>query len=101
MIESEGKVLGLKIIGNVTKEDFNLLDPEMQALVEKEGSISLLLDMTEFKWEDIDAWGADLNFSRKYRHKIDKMVVIGDKVWEKWLTNQISWQRQPTNSCIC
>ena len=31
--------------------------PEMQALVDKEGSISLLLDMTQFKEEDIDAWG--------------------------------------------
>jgi len=33
--------------------------------------------------------GADLNFSRKYRHKIDKMVVIGDKVWENWLTTLV------------
>ena len=57
MSESKGNVLGLKIIGDVTKEDFKILMPEMQALVDKEGSISLLLDMTQFKEEDIDAWG--------------------------------------------
>ena len=79
MSESKGNVLGLKIIGNVTKEDFKILMPEMQALVDKEGSISLLLDMTQFKGEDIDAWGADFNFSRKYRGKINKMAIVGDK----------------------
>ena len=89
MSESEGNVLGLKIVDNVTKEDFKKLVPEVQALVEKEGTISLLLDMTKFKWEDIDAWGDDLNFSRKYRGKISKMVVIGDKTWEKWLTKLV------------
>lgn len=57
MSESKGNVLGLKIIGDVTKEDFKILMPEMQALVDKEGSISLLLDMTQFKGEAIDAWG--------------------------------------------
>ncbi len=58
----------------------------MQALVDKEGgSISLLFDMAQFKWEDIDAWGADFNFGRTYR-KIDKMAVVGNKTWQKWLT---------------
>lgn len=85
----EGNTLGLKVIGNVTKEDFKTLIPEVQALVEKEGTISLLLDMTQFKWEDIDAWGADLNFNRKYRHKITKMAIVGDKTWEKWLTKLV------------
>lgn len=89
MSESKGNVLGLKIIGNVTKEDFKILMPEMQALVDKEGSISLLLDMTQFKGEDIDAWGADFNFSRKYRGKINKIAIVGDKTWEKWLTKLV------------
>ena len=89
MSESKGNVLGLKIIGDVTKEDFKILMPEMQALVDKEGSISLLLDMTQFKGEDIDALGADFNFSRKYRNKINKMAIVGDKPWEKWLTKLV------------
>ena len=89
MSESKGNILGLKIIGDITKEDFKILEPEVQALVDKEGSIFLLLDMTQFKWEDIDAWGADFNFSRTYRNKIDKIAIVGNKTWEKWLTKLV------------
>ena len=89
MSESKGNVLGFKLIGDITKEDYKILVLEVQKLVEKEGSISLLSDMTQFKWVDIDAWGADFNFSRTYRNKINKMAVVGDKTWEKWLTNLV------------
>ena len=87
MIESKGNVLGFKIMGDVSKEDYKVLVPEVQALVDKEGSISLLLDITQFKWEDIDAWGADFDFGLTYRKKINKMAIVGDKTWEKWITN--------------
>jgi hypothetical protein len=36
MNESEGKVLGFKAIGTVTKADYNVLVPEVQALVDEE-----------------------------------------------------------------
>ena len=89
MSESKGNVLGFKLIGDVTKEDYKILVLEVQALIDKEGSISLLSDMTQFKWVDIDAWGDDFNFSRIYRKKINKMAIVGDKTWEKWLTNLV------------
>ncbi len=89
MSESKGNILGFKMIGDISKEDYKILVPEVQALIDKEGSISLLMDITQFKWEDIDAWGADFNFGRTYRKKINKMAVVGDKTWEKWITNLV------------
>ena len=86
MSESEGKVLGFKAVGTVTKEDYKVLVPEVKSIVDKEGSISMLLDLRQFKWENIDAWMADINFSRAYHQKIDKMAIVGDKNWEKWIT---------------
>lgn len=86
MSESEGKVLGFKVIGTVTKADYKVLVPEVESLIETEGSISLLFDLTQFKWEKIEAWGADLNFGRTYRGKIDKMAIVGDRPREKLIT---------------
>ncbi|MEN6291941.1 MAG: STAS/SEC14 domain-containing protein [Methanobacterium sp.] len=86
MSESEGKILGFKAVGTVTKADYKVLVPEVQTLIEKEGSISMLLDLRQFKWEDIGAWMADMNFGRTYHDKIDKMAIVGDKTWEKWMT---------------
>ena len=69
MSESEGKILGFKAVGTVTKADYKVLVPEVQTLIEKEGSISMLLDLRQFKWEDIGAWMADMNFGRTYHDK--------------------------------
>lgn len=84
--ESSGDVLGYKVSGTVTKSDYEVMVPEVQALVEQEGSIKVLLDMTDFKWEKVSAWGSDFRFGRDYHKKIEKMAIVGDKTWEKWLT---------------
>ena len=82
---SAGNVLGFKISGTVKKDDYAILVPEVEALVAKEDGVRLLLDMTGFKWEAINAWGADMKFGHNYRKKITKMALVGDKRWEKWL----------------
>ena len=59
---------------------------EVEALVQQESSICLLLDMEEFEGEKIKAWGADLKFGHEYRKKIAKMAIVGDKKWQEWMT---------------
>ena len=85
MSESSGNVIGFKVVGTITKTDYDTLVPEVEALVGREGEFRLLLDMTEFKWEKVEAWGADWRFGREYRKKIEKAAFVGDKEWEKWL----------------
>jgi hypothetical protein len=84
--ENEGKIVGFKIIGNVTKADYEVMIPEVDAIVKKEGSVSLLLDISQFKGEDLNALGDHFKMFRDYYKKIDKMAVIGDKSWEEWIT---------------
>lgn len=85
MDESAGNVVGYRIAGRITREDYEALTPEVEALVEQEGNIRLLLDMEGFEWEEMKAWGADFKFGRQFREKIDKLAIVGDKRWEKWL----------------
>ena len=87
MSESSGNVIGYRVSGHVTKEDYAVLTPEVQALVDKEGSIGLLLDLENFKWEEVSAWGADAKFGQTYRHKIAKLAVVGDKKWQHLIAN--------------
>jgi hypothetical protein len=83
--QSSGNVIGYKISGTVSKSDYQELVPEVESLVQQEGNIRLLLDLTEFKGEKVSAWGADFKFGRDYRKKIDKLAIVGDKKWEKWM----------------
>ena len=46
----------------------------------------MLLDLRRFKREEIEAWVSDLKFGLTYHDKIDKLAIVGDKEWEKWIT---------------
>ena len=46
----------------------------------------MLIDLSEFKCEKIEAWLQDLKFGSEFRHEIQKMAIVGDKTWEKWVT---------------
>ena len=85
MEESAGNAIGFRTVGRITKDDYQVLVPEVEALVEQEGNIRLLLDMEQFEGEEFKAWGADFKFGREFRKKIDKLAIVGDKRWEKWL----------------
>ncbi len=85
--ESSGNVVGYKAVGKLTKSDFEGLEPEVKALVNKEGTIRILFDMAGFKGETAKGWIADYKFGREFHNKIQKLAVVGDTTWEKWLTN--------------
>ena len=80
MDQSSGKVLGFKMIGDVTKADYETLDPAVEAAVKQHGSVNLLIDLTQFHWEKATAWGSDLDFGHTYKDKIDKMAMCS-VVW--------------------
>jgi hypothetical protein len=40
------------------------MEPEVDALVKKEGNVRILFNLTGFKWEKIDALVADLKFGQ-------------------------------------
>ncbi len=85
--QSSGSSIGFKISGTITKDDYTTLVPAMEALVDQAGDINLLIDLTDFKWEKVSAWGADMHFGSTYRKKIEKMAIVGDKKWQKWITH--------------
>lgn len=83
--ESSGPVVGYRVAGKVTIEDYQQLNPEIQALVDRYDNVKLLLDLQEFAGEEVKAWLPDLRFGHRFHDKIAKMVIIGDKRWQKWL----------------
>jgi len=86
MEESSDAAIGYTVIGEVGEADYQTLVPAVQAAIDKSGSINLLLDLTQFKWEKIDAWKSDIDFGETYKNKIDKMALVGNAKWERHLT---------------
>jgi hypothetical protein len=78
MDESSDAAIGYTVIGEVGEADFQTLVPAVQAAIDKNGSINLLLDLTQFKWEKVEAWKSDLDFGQTYKNRIDKMALVGN-----------------------
>lgn len=88
--QTSSNTLGFKVSGTVVKDDYAVLSSEVQALVDDVGNINMVLDVTEFDWEKVSAWGADLKFGHDYHKKITRMAIVGDKKWVKWATHLAS-----------
>jgi hypothetical protein len=86
MGQSEGNALGYRVVGDVTKDDYAELEPEVKAAIQKYGAVRLLFDLSNFKWEKVDAWGADLGFGHEFKDKIERMALVGNASWGKYVT---------------
>ena len=76
--------LTIKATRKVTRSDYDQLQPVIQKLVQAQGDIRLLLDMTEFQSENIDALRKDLTLGQDLSGKVERMAIVGGKKWEKW-----------------
>ena len=84
--QSSGNILGYKAIGKIAKDDYTALTADVEALLQQEDELCLLLDLEEAEGAKINAWGADFKFGHEYRKKIAKMAIVGDKKRQEWMT---------------
>jgi hypothetical protein len=85
MHRSEDNVLGYRVVGEVTKDDYGTLVPQVEAAVARYGAVRLLLDMSDFTWEKVEAWRSDIGFGREFKDSIERMALVGDRSWLKYL----------------
>ena len=57
------------------------MEPEVNTLVQKEGNVRILFNLTGFEWKKINAPVADLKFGHTFHEKIQRMAIVGDKKW--------------------
>ncbi|MDZ7578773.1 MAG: STAS/SEC14 domain-containing protein [Candidatus Nanopelagicales bacterium] len=82
---SQGSMVGYRVWGSVVKSDYAVIVPELEALVAEHGTVQLLCDLTDFKWEKASAWPSDMRFGHEFRHKISKMAIVGNGIGQKFI----------------
>jgi len=86
MEQSEANVLGYRVVGDVTKDDYPPLTSTVEAAIKEYGAIRILIDMHDFKGEKPDAWSSDLAFGKEFKGQIERMALVGDQSWGKYMT---------------
>ena len=86
LIESvETKTLEVKASGKLSADDYETLEPGVEKLIEASGKIKVLFIMHDFHGWDLGAVWEDIKFATKHCRDIDKVAMVGDKAWEKWM----------------
>jgi hypothetical protein len=83
--QSSAKVLAFKMSGKLHDEDYKKFVPLVDAALEKQGKVRLLAQFENFHGWDLHAMWDDIKFASTHCTKIERIALVGEKTWEKWM----------------
>ena len=78
-------ILGFKLSGKLHDEDYKRLVPAVDAAIASDGKTRILAQFHDFHGWDAKALWDDIKFSTTHCAKINKIALVGEKTWEKWM----------------
>ncbi len=84
--DHQGKVLTIRATGKLVTEDYSHFLPEIERLIVQHGRIRILFEMHDFHGWKLGAAWEDLKFDIKHFGDIERLAVVGESNWEKWMT---------------
>jgi hypothetical protein len=82
---AEAKLLEVKVSGKITKEGYEHFEPAVSEMIEASGKIKILFVMHDFHGWDLGAVWEDTKFATKHCRDIEKIAMVGEHAWEKWM----------------
>ena len=79
------KVLGFKMSGKLHDEDYKHFVPLVDEAIARDGKVRVLAQFHDFKGWDMHALWDDIKFSTTHCTKIERIALVGEKAWEKWM----------------
>ena|ERR1043166_8473489 len=79
------RILGFKITGKLHDEDYKHFVPIVEAAIQAHGKIRLLAQFEDFHGWDLHAAWDDTKFATKHCADVERIAIVGDKQWEKWM----------------
>jgi SpoIIAA-like len=79
------RVLAFKMSGKLHDEDYKKFVPMVDDAIAKSGKVRMLAQFHDFHGWDAKALWDDIKFSTTHCTKIDRIALVGEKTWEKWM----------------
>lgn len=93
MIKTEVVAPGvLKIVApeKLAAGDFAELAPKVEAMMQQQGDIRLLIDASRLEgWENIAALEEHAAFVKAHQQKVERIAVIARHDWQHWLVGAV------------
>lgn len=79
------KTIGFKLSGKLHHEDYKSFVPAVEAVLAAQGKVRLFAQLEDFHGADLHAVWDDLKFGFKHYSDFDRIAMVGDRRWEKWM----------------
>ena len=88
LAQSEGRILGVRLTGSVSDEDYEkVFIPALDKLIKEHGKIRCLYYMDEgFEGWELGAMWDDATYGIRHKDDFDKIAVVGGPKWAEWGT---------------
>ena len=80
-----GRTLGFKLSGKLRDADYKSFVPLVDRAISDGGKVRLLALFQGFHGWDAHALWDDIKFSTTHCAKIERIALVGEKTWEKWM----------------
>jgi hypothetical protein len=77
--------LGFTLSGKLHDADYQSFVPAVDKAVAEHGKVKLLARFHDFHGWDAKALWDDIKFSTTHCTKIERIAIVGEKTWEKWM----------------
>jgi hypothetical protein len=81
-----GKVLNIRAVGKLIREDYEALIPRLEQLVQTLGIVRILFEMKDFQGWNAGAVWQDIRFDVRHFSGIERIALVGDRKWEKGMS---------------
>ena len=71
--------------GKLHKSEYDQLVPLLEDVIKEHGKVRLLFIMEDFHGWEVAAFLEEIKFDLKHFKHFDRIALVGDKTWEKWM----------------
>jgi len=82
----EDNIYAVRVSGKLSHEDYQAFLPQLESLIKPNEKIALLIELDDFHGVDLSAMKDDFFFGMKHGDSFEKVAIVGDKKWQKWMT---------------
>lgn len=80
------KTVAFKLSGKLHDEDYKSFVPTLETILGTEGKLRLFAQFENFHGWDMHAMWDDFKFGLKHYSDFERIAMVGDKRWEKWMS---------------
>ena len=85
-LESSGRLMHGIVTGKLEKEDYDILVPEAERLINQYGKIRIIAEMRDFEGWTAGAFWEECKLGYHHLKDVERIAFVGDKAWEKGLS---------------